>query len=275
MTSVSVVIATWNRSVLLDRAIRSALCQTHPPIEVLVCDDGSTDDSEQVVRSFCDNRLIWLPGERSGRPAIPRNRGIHASRGSWIAFLDDDDNWLPKKIELQLERLKVSGRFASCTDAFRCLPDEGRQGCLLGYETDTIRFDDLLDDNQIICSSVLVSSVALKLAGGFPESSSLRVVEDYALWLRLLTMSDFAVVAQPLLEYSDNPQESIRKDGPAWSEQKRFVFNDFCVWAESRGYGYLSRVANIRLKCENKKTIMDCLVGYAQRAVALLGFLFR
>jgi len=275
VTGVSVVIPTWNRSVLLEQAIRSALNQTHPPQEVLVCDDGSTDGSEQVVRSFNDNRLIWLPGERSGRPAIPRNRGISASRGEWIAFLDDDDCWLPNKIELQLERLQASGCFASCTDAFRCFPDEGRQGCLLGYETDTICFDDLLDENRIICSSVLVSSVAVKMAGGFPEALPLRVIEDYALWLRLLTMSDFAVVAQPLLEYRDSPQESIRKDGPAWPEQKRIVVNDFCDWGERQGYGLLSKVADVRRKCENKKSFMERLAGYARQTVTMLGLSLR
>jgi glycosyltransferase involved in cell wall biosynthesis len=75
MSDVSVVIPTWNRAAMLERAVRSALNQTLPPLEILVCDDGSSDDSRAVIEA------------------------MGASRGEWIAFLDDDDEWRPEKWE--------------------------------------------------------------------------------------------------------------------------------------------------------------------------------
>src|SRR4051794_13419670 len=100
--SVSVIIPTWNRAATLGPAIQSVLNQTYPPREVLVCDDGSTDNSVDVVAQLDDQRIRWLPGGRGGRPAIPRNRGIGAATGEWLAFLDSDDEWLPDKLERQL-----------------------------------------------------------------------------------------------------------------------------------------------------------------------------
>ena len=70
--AVSVIIPTWNRAATVVAAVESALAQTHAPLEVLVCDDGSTDDSEQRIRALSDRRVRWLPGPRGGRPAIPR-----------------------------------------------------------------------------------------------------------------------------------------------------------------------------------------------------------
>ena len=91
--SVSVIIPTWNRAHTLPRAIESVLSQSLPILEVLICDDGSTDGTAEAVMAMArqDPRIRWLPGERGGRPAIPRNRGIRESRGEWLAFLDSDD----------------------------------------------------------------------------------------------------------------------------------------------------------------------------------------
>src|SRR5262245_1813867 len=99
---ISVIIPTWNRAQSVKRAISSALRQTHPPHEILVCDDGSTDNTEEVVRAMGDSRVRWIAGPHAGCPAVPRNRGIAASKGDWIAFLDSDDAWLPEKLEAQI-----------------------------------------------------------------------------------------------------------------------------------------------------------------------------
>ena len=94
---------------------------------MLVCDDGSTDGSAGVVEAFDDPRVRWLPGAASGGPAAPRNRGIAAARGEWVAFLDSDDTWREGKLEAQLRLLESTLRASACTtNAYRCLP--GRPG---------------------------------------------------------------------------------------------------------------------------------------------------
>lgn len=256
LTTVSVVIPTWNRSSLLERTIRSALSQTHPPLEVLVCDDGSTDDTEQVVRLIGDSRVCWLPGERAGRPAVPRNRGIRASKGEWIAFLDDDDVWLPEKLEKQLGHLQGSGCRAACAHA---VATSGR-AYPLGWREPLLTFQDLLQGNRVICSTAMIHRSLLTSVHGFPEAVGLTSMEDYALWLRVATVTDFSFLSEPLVIYADAPQSSLRSAcTDAW-QQKRLVCADFIAWgfrqrrkasylkSAVRGYGE-ALLTSARLRC--------------------------
>ena len=142
---------------------------------------------QQVVRTIKDPRVIWMPGERSGRPSVPRNRGIRSSRGEWIAFLDDDDVWLPEKLERQAAALKASGCLACCTNALRFIPGREGDGPYLMETNNVVTFDDLLKANQIICSSAMLHRSLFQLVVGFPENALLKALEDYALWLRVAT----------------------------------------------------------------------------------------
>jgi GT2 family glycosyltransferase len=100
---VSVIVPTYNRGARVALAIDSALGQTHQAIEVLVIDDGSTDDtSDQVAHRYASDPRVKLLTRPNGGPAAARNTGLAAARGEFIAFLDSDDEWLPWKIEFQL-----------------------------------------------------------------------------------------------------------------------------------------------------------------------------
>lgn len=98
------VIPTHNRAELLPRAVKSVQSQTRPVDEIIIVSDGSTDDTEEIVKRFAEEderiRLIAYHPGHNGNYA--RNRGIEAATGEFIAFLDDDDEWLPKKTELQM-----------------------------------------------------------------------------------------------------------------------------------------------------------------------------
>ncbi len=86
MGNISVVIPTWNRADTIEKAVCSALDQIVLPFEILVCDDGSTDGTEQIVKSIGDERVKWIPSPHSGRPALPRNRGIQRRQGGMAGF---------------------------------------------------------------------------------------------------------------------------------------------------------------------------------------------
>lgn len=233
--TVSVVIPTWNSRATLRIAVQSALAQTIPPLEILVCDDGSTDGSEEVVRAFGDPRVRWIPGSRGGRPAIPRNRGIEVSRGFWIAFLDHDDEWVPEKLEKQLSLAATSGCRAVSSNAWRRLPGGGVEGTLLCNPPPRITFADLLDVNYIVSSSAVVEKSLFHRATGFPEAMEMTGIDDYALWLRLATMTDFACLPVPLLWYNDNPRVTLRRVDPELAVQRARVFSDFLSWSEGGG----------------------------------------
>lgn len=234
MSAISVIIPTWNRADTIEKAVRSALSQTLPPSEVLVCDDGSTDNTRELVHAINDARVRWLQGPRGGRPAIPRNRGIKESRGEWLAFLDSDDEWLPEKLEKQLCLAKNLNCKAISSNAHRFVPGKGIEGDLLSRTNEQITFDDLLYVNQIICSSILVHRSLFAIVDGFPEDPQLKALEDYALWLRIATQTDFAFVTEPLLIYRDDPLNSLRNKGTDIWTQRKAVLTDFKSWGQQK-----------------------------------------
>jgi len=111
MAAVSVVIPTFNRAALVERAVHSVLTQTYSDIEVLIVDDGSTDNTGAVLRSLAheDSRIRYLHHERNQGAQPARNTGCLAANGEYIAFLDSDNEWLPDKLRLQMEVFKRGG----------------------------------------------------------------------------------------------------------------------------------------------------------------------
>ena len=232
---ISVVIPTWNREKLLEQAIMSALSQSLPVLEILVCDDGSTDQSAAAVKTIADPRVRWIDGEHSGLPACPRNRGLRNAKGDWIAFLDSDDEWIPDKIEQQLKLLYAQRRLASCSNAIRFVPLVGRNGRLLQFGKTKITFHELLHGNPVVASSSLVHKSVVQACGFFSETSRLRGIEDYAYWLRVATKTDLVYHSEPLVVYTDDPAKSIRAlDSGDGLRQKQLVLRDFLMWAHSR-----------------------------------------
>lgn len=108
MTLVSVIIPTHNRPELLKKAIRSVLSQTYDDFEVIVVDDGLDKRADATVNAFGDHRLRYIKNVKNLGGGATRNIGIKAATGSYIAFLDDDDEWLPKKLEIQMREIENS-----------------------------------------------------------------------------------------------------------------------------------------------------------------------
>jgi len=210
---ISVVIPTWNRGPLLEQAVESALSQTESRLEILVCDDGSSDDSADRMARLHDERIRWLPGLRQGRPAPARNRGIGAARGMWVAFLDSDDTWRPDKLAMQLAHAESLGVRGVASNAHR-IDRAGRATAFFECMPERLRLADLVRVNKLICSSVLVHRDVLQITGGFPEEPEYAAFEDYCLWLRVAALTDIACVDEPLVRYRDVPEESIRGSTP-------------------------------------------------------------
>lgn len=228
---VSVIIPTWNRANTLLAAVQSALQQRVASLEVLVCDDGSTDDSEARVGALGDHRVRWLPGPHVGQPAAPRNRGLAASRGAWIAFLDSDDRWHPDKLSSQLAAVERLGVLAVCSNALRCPPKQDAGEPMYAHIHDRIPFARLARENLVICSSAMIHRRLLAKVGRFPEDPALIALEDYALWLRVATYTDFAYVAAPLVFYTDSPTSVRSGDDRDSQVQRRSVYRNYLAWS--------------------------------------------
>jgi glycosyltransferase involved in cell wall biosynthesis len=176
---VSVVIPTHDRVEHLMAAVRSVLEQRPAPLEILVCDDCSRDGTADAVERLAaeDSRVRLLATPvASGGPALPRNLGLAAAEAPWVAFLDDDDRWLPGKLEIQLADAERWDLVAA--NALR--RSDGRP-----YFAVAPDLAALPRDNIIITSTVLVRTALLRDAGGFPLRRSWQGIEDYAAWLEL------------------------------------------------------------------------------------------
>lgn len=233
---ISVIIPTYNRCELLKKTIESVQNQTLKNLEILVCDDGSADDTECVVREMMksDSRIKYLDCGHNGRPAIPRNIGINESKGEWISFLDDDDVWKPTKLEAQLFMMEKYEVKASATNALflvNGVETLERYFSSDDFPTCVYKFEDFLPHNPVICSSMIVHRDVLDKCDGFPEGEKLKAIEDYALWLRVSCFSDVLFLSNPLVGYLKSNKTSIRKENEiSFCEQRTLVMNTFWEW---------------------------------------------
>ncbi len=202
--AVSVVIVTYQRPDACERALRSVLAQSDPPLEVLVCDDCSADDTEQRMRRWeqRDARVRYLRTERnSGAPAATRNLGVEHARGGWIAFLDDDDEWLPHRLAAQ--RAAIAGDTADVVAA-NALRSDGSAYFDKAPAVWRPTRPELLRSNPIIMCSVLVRRELLLSTGGFPTAGWTTGIDDYAVWLELADRgARFLILGEPLVRYED------------------------------------------------------------------------
>jgi glycosyltransferase involved in cell wall biosynthesis len=190
---VSVIIPAFNAAAHVDAAIAAAVAQTYRNIEILVADDGSTDDTKARVASWIARRAVvrWIDAPtRAGRPAVPRNRALAGARGELIAFLDADDLWKPRKLEDQVRVLSEHADLTLVYSVVRAFGDSvSPWGAAYGLKPwpfrAAIRSDDLEAANTIPCSSVMTRRTVLDRVGGFDEDPELNAVEDYDLWLRI------------------------------------------------------------------------------------------
>lgn len=213
--SVSVVIPTYNRSQLLLAAISSVLAQSHPPQEIIVVDDCSTDRTTELLEQITSqmqrgrSRVLASGGEaefrvvrlkkHSGYPGFVRNCGVAIATSDYIAFLDDDDQWLPQKLALQVALHNTHPKcIISCSDEYWL-----RRGRLIAHPPPTehsFRFASALQKCTIGPSTVMVwrECIDPRHGTGYGFEPTLELAEDYHLWLRILDRHRVRYIPQKL-----------------------------------------------------------------------------
>jgi glycosyltransferase involved in cell wall biosynthesis len=196
---VSVVLPTHNRAALLGRAVRSVLGQSHARLELIVVDDSSTDDTAAVLEAIEDDRMQVLSLDHNRGAAGARNAGIRWATGDLIAFQDSDDEWLPHKLELQIQLLQrsapavgaIGGRYTVAVGPkpLRMVAPHLESGH--GYES------DLLDGRTMVTPLWLVRRTLLDELDGFDES--MACLEDWDLLLRISQRAAMRAVPEVLL----------------------------------------------------------------------------
>jgi len=194
---VSVIIPTYNRAALVAEAVPSVLAQTWRDFEVLVVDDGSTDDTAAALAPFAGQVTVLRRPSRGGVSAA-RNRGIAAARGQWLAFLDSDDLWLPEKLRRQWAFLEAQPGLLLCQTEETWVRRGVRVNQPLSHrKVGGDIFLKSLERCLVSPSAVLLHRRLIEEHGGFDEN--LPAAEDYDLWLRLSWRYPVGLVPEALV----------------------------------------------------------------------------
>ena len=194
---ISVIIPTWNRSALLPRALESVLSQTLLPREIIVVDDGSNDNTGELVCSrYPEVKYLY---QRNLGVSAARNLGIRESSANWIAFLDSDDQWLPGKLDAQQQAVCKNPTMRVCHTNEMWIRNGKQVNSMKKHaKPDGWIFDQCLPLCCVSPSSILLHCDVLDDVGLFDES--LPACEDYDLWLRIFSRYPVLLVDQQLLK---------------------------------------------------------------------------
>ena len=193
---VTVIIPTYNREATLERAIKSVLGQTYKNIELLIIDDGSTDNTIKLINNYRD-KLIYYSKLHGGVSAA-RNFGLEKSTGTWVAFLDSDDYWLPEKIERQMQYLQANPKMLICQTEEKWI----RNNVLVNPKKKHKKYAGRIFKRCLpLCiispSAVIIHQKVFNDVGVFDES--FPVCEDYDLWLRIALKYTIGLIPEKMI----------------------------------------------------------------------------
>jgi glycosyltransferase involved in cell wall biosynthesis len=216
MPLVSVVIPTYNRADLLRETLDSVLCQTVTDIEIIVADDGSTDDTAAVVAAY-GSRVRYVRQVHSGQDGAARNLGVRVSQGKYVAFVDSDDLWRPEKLHRQLELIEGHSHIGMVYSDARFF--ESATGRTAYYMSQVRPFrhgriaEQLIMGNFIATSSTMIRRDTLKSVGEFSEEPGIRP-NDWEMWLRVAAVSSIACCPVPLVDYRLHQSRLTHNEDP-------------------------------------------------------------
>lgn len=181
---VDIIIPTFNSADTIRDSVDSVLAQTHKNVRVIIVDDGSTDDTEKIIREITDERVQYVKQENAGVSAA-RNRGFRESTAPYVAYLDADDTWMKDKLEKQLELFRQNPNLGLVYGSHTIINATGQQTGELTASKRGWIFNDLLRGNCIVgsASMVLVRADVMREVGEW--NTTLRGGEDWEIWLRI------------------------------------------------------------------------------------------
>lgn len=211
MPKVSVVIPTCNRPALLKRAINSVLAQTYQDFEIIVVDDGMKERSESVTLAFDDARIRYLKNETSLGGGGTRNRGIKNAHASFIAFLDDDDEWLPEKLSVQMEQFAdTSTDVGFCFTGARIETDDGVETTTAKEGVNDLSEIALLRFKGFLTTTLIVKRAVFDDVGFFDET--LPSHQEAELIIRITRKYKGLGINRPLIVMNMHTHEHIGGD---------------------------------------------------------------
>jgi glycosyltransferase involved in cell wall biosynthesis len=260
----AVVIPTRDRGPLLGRAVESALRQTLPVREVIVVDDGSLDDTANIVRALArsDDRVRLVVQDGASGAAAARNRGVRETEAEWICFLDSDDTWEPRKHEAQAEAIAGTPGAVACFTGLRYAYRERSFDVLPPALLTTL---DLRGANVVgSTSSAMIRRETFDVVGGFDPN--LPSCQDWDLWIKLHQVGEFAMVREALVMFTQDGTDRISKNREAVFAGHRVVFDRALQGLDDRGQRARVQARHYYRMAQILLEDMDEPVGAAQAA---------
>ena len=197
----SVIIPLYNKEAEIERTVRSVLAQTLQPLEIVIVDDGSTDNSRHVVEQI-NSPLIRLHTQQNAGSGAARNRAIALSRGEYIAMIDADDEWMPDYLQQIARLIRLYPNCGGWCSAFDIVSDDGV------FPSDSPRYEGIIEDyfreamTRYVCitSATTIARRVFDQVGGFPEG--MRMGQDTYMWIKLARSFKVAYTPRRLCRYN-------------------------------------------------------------------------
>ena len=234
---VSVVIPSYDCGRFVAEAVESALNQTMPPNEVIVIDDGSTDNTAEVLRPYAESGRIHFVRQQNAGVSAARNRGLSEATGEFVAFLDADDYWHPKKLELQLPCFAEGAiGLVACGISTSALPESPN-----GSSVRRFSLTDIVLRSRFATSSVVVRKSVADAVGGFDPS--LVPAEDRDCWLKCAAVAGVAYLTDELVYYRVHPTSLTFQSDRMIAAERRVLDKAFATLPALRNRRTLRRKA--------------------------------
>ncbi|UTJ07345.1 glycosyltransferase family 2 protein [Arcobacter roscoffensis] len=199
MYTVSIITPSYNSKEVISRTIDSVLSQTYQNWEMIIVDDVSKDNSNEIIKEYTekDNRIKLINLDKNSGPAVARNKAIAEAKGRYIAFLDADDLWKPKKLEKQISFMTEKDCALSYS-SYETMTEEGKLLDKVIMPPSKLSYKDLLKTNYIGCLTAIYDTQKV----GKVYMPLIKKRQDYGLWLKILKKTDYAYcIEEPLATY--------------------------------------------------------------------------
>lgn len=219
---VSIIMPSWNTARFIAESIQSVIAQTYRNWELLIVDDCSTDNTDEIVSSFKDERIKYFKNEKNSGAALTRNRAMREAQGEWIAFLDSDDLWAPEKLEKQIRFMKEHGYTFSYHEYVK-IDEEDKPLNIYVSGPEVVTKRKMYNYGYPGCLTFMYSARAM----GLIQIKDIKKNNDYAILLKLCKKADCYLLKENLAQYRIR-KKSISHDKLSKKIKSHYDLFHFC-----------------------------------------------
>ena len=232
---VSIIMPSYNTASLIDESIQSVLSQSYNDWELIIVDDCSHDNTDQVVEPYLsDKRIKYLKNEKNSGAAVSRNRALREAKGKWIAFLDSDDLWMPVKLEKQIKFMEKNGYHFSYTN-YAEIDTEGKRNGITVTGPKRITKTGFFNYCWPGCLTVMYEKDAV----GLIKIVDIKKNNDYAMWLKVCRKADCYLLDEELALYRRGRAGSV-----STHSIKTMIRWHYKLYREAEGQNLVAAVMN-------------------------------